>query len=89
MSDSRFHLKAKFEIYGQSFEWDPSLNWSAHDGGCDERITNWFISCHDAARLKFCEATAAADENRRTQHEEQLERAQLSRLRQKYPDQKD
>jgi hypothetical protein len=80
--DSRFHLKAKFTIYGKTFEWEPSLNWHADPGECDRRIVEWFVNCHAEA--------SAEDEEKRIEREraetEERERAQLKRLREKYPD---
>ena len=54
--DSRFRLKiAYFTIYGQQFEWDCSLNWTAEPGRIDERIENWFLHAHDNAYAKWLE----------------------------------
>lgn len=84
--DSRFHLKAEFEIYGRVFVWKSSLNWTAEPGECDPRIAEWFAQCYDSARAKHeqwrAEFTAAAE----AEIVERSERAELKRLRDKYPD---
>ena len=49
MSDSRFHLKVEFEVYGKKFEWNPSLNWQGSPSECDQRITDWFVECYESA----------------------------------------
>lgn len=86
MSDSRFHLKVTFEVYGQEFKWEASLNWSAGLGECDERIAQWFADSYDTAYTKFQTAHFMAEAERRQQTEEAAEREQLARLRKKYPD---
>lgn len=86
MSDSRFHLKVTFEIYGQEFTWQPSLNWSASPGECDERIVAWFVESHDKAYADFCEYNQQQDAARRAAAVEAEERAQLAALLKKYPD---
>lgn len=86
MSDSRFHLKVTFEVYGKEFKWEPSLNWSAAPGECDERIAGWFADCYNTAYAEFQTAQREADAERRKKADEAAERAQLARLRAKYPD---
>ena len=86
MSDSRFHLKVTFEVYGKEFKWEPSLNWSAEPGECDERIAQWFADCYDTAYAEFQTKQFEADTERRQKEEEAAEREQLARLRKKYPD---
>lgn len=84
MSDSRFHLKVKFEIYGQEFEWNPSLNYFDRGDGMDDRIFSWFVDCYNQAYDKYQEAN---DEARRLAEErdrERQERAELDRLKAKY-----
>jgi hypothetical protein len=56
MSDSRFHLKVKFEVYGKKFTSDSSLNWNAEPGECDERISSWFANIYEQAYIEFREA---------------------------------
>lgn len=84
MGDSRFHLKAEFEIYGEKFEWDASLNWCADSGEIDERIRDWFLSCYDSAYEKYQDQIYEADRERREKAEEVSERAELERLKAKY-----
>lgn len=83
MSDSRFHLEVKFEVYGKKFAWKPSLNWSAEPGECDERISRWFAECHETAYSEFAahqfEHQLASEKAR-----EEEERATLARLKAKY-----
>ena len=86
MSDSRFHLKVTFNVYGREFNWAPSLNWSAGTGECDERIARWFADNYDTAHAEFQAAQFMADMDRRQQAEEAAEREQLASLRKKYPD---
>ncbi len=82
MSDSRFNLKVKFDIYDDNFEWEASLNWCADCGEIDRRIAEWFIECHDAARAKWDEKYWNAEADR----EKKEELKELTRLREKYPD---
>ncbi len=86
MSDSRFHMSTVFRIYGQRFAIDQSLNWSAEAGQCDERISQWFASCHDVALMEFVKQQTAIEVVRKAKEEEATERAELARLREKYPD---
>ena len=86
MSDSRFHLKGEFEVYGKRFKLDQSFNWSADPGQCDERISQWFATCYEEAYSEFQEHNFRADAERRKKAEEAEEREQLARLRKKYPD---
>lgn len=84
MSDHRFEIKLEFSIYGEDFEWEASLNWNAHDGGCDSRITEFFAGCYEIARAKYDAETAAEDERRALVLIEMKERAELARLLAKY-----
>jgi hypothetical protein len=86
MSDSRFHLKGEFEVYGKRFKLDQSLNWSADPGQCDGRISQWFAACYGEAYSEFQEHNCRADAELRKKVEEAEEREQLARLRNKYPD---
>ena len=86
MSDSRFHLKGEFEVYGKTFKLDQSLNWSAEPGQCDERISGWFASCYEVAYTEFQEHNYLVLAAQRKMIEEADEREQLARLRRKYPD---
>ena len=84
--DSRFNLKAKFSIYGEDYDWDASLNWSAEPGEIDRRITEWFLDCHDKARMKYDERNYEARERREAEETKARELADLERLKAKYPD---
>ena len=75
-----------FEVYGREFKWEPSLNWSAEPGECDERISRWFADSYSAAYEEFQDALYKADAERRNKAAEAAEREQLARLRKKYPD---
>lgn len=86
MSDSRFHLKVEFSIYGMDFKWSPSLNWSAYSGEIDERITEWFLECHDKAYAKHEESIRKDYEEQDRRDTEARELAELARLRDKYKD---
>ena len=84
MSDSRFNLEVKFQIYGKTYEWKPSLNWSDNGDGIDHRIVDWFRDSHDAAYSDFLKATRkylAAEEKRKT---EEAERKEYERLKAKF-----
>lgn len=85
MSDSRFHLKVTFEVYGKEFKWKPSLNWSSGPDECDERISKWFADRYREAYAEFQEAHYETDLERRKEAGEEAEREQLARLRNKYP----
>ena len=84
MGDSRFHLKVDFEIYGEKFDWDASLNCCAHGGEIDDRITNWFLTCYEEAYSKYQDEIYKADATNRKKAEEAQERAELDRLKAKY-----
>jgi hypothetical protein len=86
MSDSRFHLKVTFEVYGREFKWEPSLNWSAAPGECDERIARWFADNYAQAYDEFQEHNYRAQADQRKKAEKAAELEQLARLRKKYPD---
>lgn len=87
--DSRFHLRASFTIYGEEYVWNTSLNWSSYDSGrIDERITKWFLECHDEARAKWDQKSLAFQEASKAKNIRQEELAELNRLKSKYPDQK-
>jgi len=83
--DSRFSLKAKFHIYGEEYDMDASLNWSAEPGEIDRRITEWFLDCHDKARMKYDERNYEAREQREAEETRVRELAELERLKAKYP----
>lgn len=85
MSDSRFHLKVEFQIYGEKFEWDSSLNWFSTNGECDERIAEWFVSCHDAAKVAYEHENMVANAKRKKKQTELDELTQLAALKLKYP----
>jgi hypothetical protein len=86
MSDSRFHLEVKFNIYGKEFTREASLNWAAHPGECDERISEWFVHCYNDAYADFQAVVYREEEERRKIAEEVKERQTLARLKEKYPD---
>jgi hypothetical protein len=83
--DSRFHLKIEFEIYDRRYPWDCSLNWTADPGHIDRRITEWFLKsyedAHDANMRKMAKLANEKFELER----EGRERAELKRLKAKYP----
>jgi len=84
MSDSRFNLEVKFRIYGKTYEWEPSLNWSDNGDGIDQRIVDWFRKSHDKAYQDFLESRHkyfAAEEKRKT---EEVERKEYERLKAKF-----
>jgi hypothetical protein len=86
MSDSRFHLKAEFSVYGKVFKYDASLNWYAEPGQCDERISKWFADCYEEAYAEFQDTLLALEADRLKASQEQAERQELARLRAKYHD---
>ena len=84
MADSRFHLKGSFEVYGEVFKLNMSLNWSADRGQCDERVSQWFVSCYEKAYAKFQDKLSDQLEQERIGSE----LAELDRLLALYPDHK-
>jgi len=84
--DSRFSFKGKFHIYGEEYEADWSLNWSAEPGKIDRRITEWFLDCHDKAYAKWEERNYERQSEQREAEAKARELAELKRLREKYPD---
>lgn len=84
--DSRFHLKAEFEIYGEKYEWKCSLNWSAYQSNeIDQRITDWFLDCHDKAYAKWQYEMESHRQAENAESQRRAELEQLKRLREKYP----
>lgn len=83
--DSRFHLKAAFEIYGREFKADMSLNWSADEGQIDERVTEWFLQCHKIALNEWQAKNCDAQMEREATELKEREVSELRRLREKYP----
>lgn len=84
--DSRFRLKVQFEIYGLSRTWDCSLNWTAEPGEIDHRITDWFLSVHDAGYADYLDRIEQYRKERDADLIRQTELAELRRLQSKYPD---
>ncbi len=84
MSDSRFHFKGVFSIYGKDFPLDCSLNWCASPGEIDRRITEFFLESHDQAYSAY----VAESEKLHLADKEEDERRELARLFEKYPDAK-
>jgi hypothetical protein len=84
--DSRFHLKIEFKIYGRTFNWEPSLNWTADPCECDRRIVEFFVRCHDEAFADWEEKRHQERAEADAAERERKERAELARLRAKYPD---
>lgn len=85
--DSRFSLKAKFSIYGEDYEADWSLNWTAdRSDKIDRRITEWFLDCHDKAYCKWQRELYERQSEQRAAEEKAREISDLKRLREKYPD---
>lgn len=80
--DSRFKLKGTFSIYGKTYPIDMNLNWSAMYGCVDRRIHDFFLECHDDALSKDREL---AEEKLKVETEAR-ERAELARLKSKYPE---
>lgn len=85
MSDSRFHLKATFQIYGQSFDWDCSLNWSAESGYIDQRIYDWLLECHDKAYRDYESKSEEESLARRQQAVVSADLNKIAELKTKYP----
>lgn len=83
--DSRFHLTVKFCIYGQTYDWDCSLNWTSTHGEIDHRITEWFERCHHEAYSKSEERYEQAYQEGQARVRE-WEINTLKKLRAKYPD---
>jgi len=83
MSDSRFHLKIDFEIYGKKFDWNASLNYYDRGDGMDERIFNWFVCAYEEAYASYQEEIYSVEERSRKKIED-AERAELARLKDKY-----
>jgi hypothetical protein len=84
MSDSRFYLKATFEVYGKVFSCDTSLNWSGADEECDERIASWFVDCYNKAYAEFQWNQSEIKAEMQNKAEELAEREQLAKLLKKY-----
>ena len=86
MSDSRFHLKIEFDIYGEKYKWEPSLNYFDRGDGMDDRIFSWFVDCYEKAYSKYQDSMHDRRIEQETDDEAQRERTELARLRTKYPD---
>lgn len=85
--DSRFELKVEFSIYGKSYPWECSLNWTAEDGDIDCRIKEFFLSSHDEAYGEWCAKQNAFDNDRIIEAQRLFELKELQRLKSKYPNQ--
>lgn len=84
--DSRFRLKVQFDIYGETFNWDCSLNWTSDDPNkIDRRITEWFLSCHDKAYAKWQDEIYEQQTEQRAREQRVKELSELKRLKLKYP----
>lgn len=87
MGDSRASVKIEFSIYGKDFKYDGSINWSPYNEyGVDTRIVEWFEECHRVARAHYDEQIYEAQAEKRNLAEENAEKAELARLKAKYPD---
>ena len=84
MSDSRFHLKVEFEIYGEKFPWDASLNWHDDGDGIDQRIFEFFRDAHDKAYAKFQKEIYESAMHEYMKQKEKEEREMLAKLKAKY-----
>ena len=85
MSDSRCHIVISFDIYGQHFAYDGSINYFDSGDGCDERIKAFFASSYAAAYEEFSAANAEADRRVRAAQIEADELKMLAALQAKYP----
>lgn len=85
MGEHRFHLKAEFSIYGQTYRCDMSRNWDEGSSGIDDRILEFIRSSYEDAREKDMEAEIAEQHARELVETERRERAELARLQAKYP----
>ncbi len=82
--DNRFNLKVKFQIYGQTFEHECSLNWFSPNGGCDRRITEIFEEWHDKAYGKWTEKLERERQRRDSALNEARDFEEYKRLKQKF-----
>ena len=83
MSDSRCKIKIEFEIYGQKYPWEASLNYSDNGYGMDDRITAFFVRSYKHAYENYQRQNYILDREERQKSEEL---ATLTALRLKYPD---
>lgn len=84
MSDSRFHLEVKFQIYGKTYEWKPSLNWSDNGDGIDQRIVDWFRDSHNKAYYEYQASNMAAECQYAARKAAEDERKEYERLKAKF-----
>lgn len=84
MSDSRFHLKVEFEIYGKKYTWNPSLNYFDRGDGMDDRIFQFFVNSYNDAWMHYQEENDRAARESENRETERREREELARLKAKY-----
>lgn len=88
MGDSRAYVEIEFSIYGKTYKTSMSINWSADDwSGVDHRVSDWFRDCYEEAYGEF---VSQVNEERMQESKvmlEKLEKEELKRLKEKYPDQ--
>jgi len=81
MGDSRCQIDIAFSVYGRDFEHHASVNYS---GSTAEAIADWFNECFYIAQAEIRSREYERQEAQRIADTEKAERAELSRLREKY-----
>ncbi len=84
MSDSRFHLEVKFDVYGKTFNWKPSLNWYDNGDGIDQRIVDWFRESYNDALWDFEEGMRKWQKEETERLAAEKERKEYARLKAKF-----
>jgi hypothetical protein len=85
MSDSRCTVKIEFSVYGKTYKWDASINYSQGPGGeVDERISGWFEERYADAYHDWSADLRKEAADRMAHETERREREEFQRLRLKY-----
>jgi hypothetical protein len=84
VSDQRADIAISFSIYGETFKYEGSINWSPNDEGIDERIVGFFSNSYQIGYQKY--QMRLEDYFRETDErgQREAELAELKRLKLKY-----
>ena len=87
MGDHRAEVHITLQLHGKTYrgDWD-WINYGGFDEGIDSRIRDWFLDSWNDALRRYEAMLEEADAPRRLREMERAERAELVRLRLKYPE---
>ncbi len=86
MGDHRAAIRIVFEVHGQEYEGEWNINYCPNDDdGPDPRICDWFDKKWNESLHYYYDAVAEANIKRLALETERQERAELYKLKVKYP----